>query len=348
MKVLYTESPLVTDKEETIMKQHIIGSAFCMLFLVAVFPVSSTTVPATTPTSQTTGNTLHVGGLGPNNYTTIQDAVNAAFAGDTVFVYDDSSPYQENVAITTPISLLGEQKTTTVIDGMNQGYSIDVTADDVTINGFTIINGNDSGILINSNNTMITNNIFTEDIYAIRTTFGQAFGTNFSHNTITHNDFENNGAGISFFSGSNNTIADNHVAHNEQAILLMGGRDNNISGNTVTENGYGIWILSAYRTTIYRNNITYNSNIGIITFITSADRILQNNFMGNNKSAISYDSPLSRLRMLTRQFHIPLRRNVWRQNYWDEPRTLPYVIPGVFLKHTLQIDWRPALKPYVI
>jgi len=43
----------------------------------------------------TTGSTLYVGGSGPNNYTSIQDAINDASDGDTIYVYDDSSPYHE-------------------------------------------------------------------------------------------------------------------------------------------------------------------------------------------------------------------------------------------------------------
>ena len=33
------------------------------------------------------GNTLYVGGSGPNNYTSIQSAIDDAVDGDTVFVY---------------------------------------------------------------------------------------------------------------------------------------------------------------------------------------------------------------------------------------------------------------------
>ena len=42
---------------------------------------------------------LYVGGNGPNNYTTIQQAITNATNGDTVFVYDDSSPYFEHIII---------------------------------------------------------------------------------------------------------------------------------------------------------------------------------------------------------------------------------------------------------
>ena len=39
------------------------------------------------------GNTLYVGGNDHGNYTKIQDAIDAARDGDTIFVYEDSSPY---------------------------------------------------------------------------------------------------------------------------------------------------------------------------------------------------------------------------------------------------------------
>ncbi|MHA2040104.1 MAG: hypothetical protein ACW98X_27165 [Promethearchaeota archaeon] len=45
------------------------------------------------------GSILYVGGSGPGNYTIIQDAIENASVGDTVFVFDDSSPYLENVTV---------------------------------------------------------------------------------------------------------------------------------------------------------------------------------------------------------------------------------------------------------
>ena len=51
------------------------------------------------------GKTLYVGGTGEGNYTTIQDAIDNASEGDTVFVYAYSSPYYENVAIKKSINL---------------------------------------------------------------------------------------------------------------------------------------------------------------------------------------------------------------------------------------------------
>jgi hypothetical protein len=63
------------------------------------------------------GKILYVGGSGPNNYTSIQDALNEANEGDTIFVYNDSSPYYENLIINKSIKLIGENRDTTIIDG---------------------------------------------------------------------------------------------------------------------------------------------------------------------------------------------------------------------------------------
>ena len=62
------------------------------------------------------GKTLYVGGSGPGNYSKIQDAINNASDNDTVFVYDDSSPYYENIVMDKPINLIGENMNSTVID----------------------------------------------------------------------------------------------------------------------------------------------------------------------------------------------------------------------------------------
>jgi len=62
------------------------------------------------------GNWLYVGGSGPGNYTKIQDAINASSDGDTVFVFDDLSPYYEHVSVNKSLKLLGEDKNTTIID----------------------------------------------------------------------------------------------------------------------------------------------------------------------------------------------------------------------------------------
>ena len=78
--------------------------AICALVAVLLVPV--TTVFATSSNFKVTpavildgGTILYVGGDGPGNYTKIQDAIENATSGDTIFVYDDSTPYFETLMI---------------------------------------------------------------------------------------------------------------------------------------------------------------------------------------------------------------------------------------------------------
>ncbi|GAH31832.1 unnamed protein product, partial [marine sediment metagenome] len=104
------------------------------------------------------GITLYVGGSGSNNYTVIQEAINDAIDGDTVFVYDDSAPYYENVIVDRSIDLIGEDRNTTIIDGEIGDIIIKIISDNVVVSGFTLTNGY-MGIAIISDFCIISGNI---------------------------------------------------------------------------------------------------------------------------------------------------------------------------------------------
>ena len=333
-------------------KNRVFGIFVCMLLLIGtILPVSGTMASKTPSQNLMQGNILYVGGIGPNNYSKIQDAIDNASDGDTVFVFDDSSPYMENIVIDSSISLNGEEKNTTVIDGANIGNVVNITADEVTIMGFTIRNGNNSGIYLTSNNNNINDNIISDNFNGIEVRYenlSTAIPTTIGHNTISHNRIINSSGGIFALSGWNNTVQGNSVSHAEGGIILGAAMNTNISWNTISEClFFGIWILMSFNTAVYRNNISKNG-YGVWTFVTSADTILQNNFIGNNKSALSYQRFLSKIKSFTLKQDLPIRRNVWNGNYWDEPRSFPYMIPGVLLKVRFQFDWHPAQTPYEI
>jgi photosystem II stability/assembly factor-like uncharacterized protein len=103
----------------------------------------------------TTGNTIRV----PNDYRTIQAAINAANDGDTILVARSTRfVYEENLSITKGITLSGGWNSTftvqipgaSLIDGQGLGRVISitcVTSDTVVIiDGFTIANGNATGL----------------------------------------------------------------------------------------------------------------------------------------------------------------------------------------------------------
>ena len=159
------------------------------------------------------GNTLYVGGSGPGNYTKIQDAIDNASDGDTVFVYNEGSPYYERLVIDMSINLIGEDRDNTVIDGSGNGDVINVTADWVNISRFTIRHGyylgydGYDGIEINSNNNSIRENNILYVLVGIE--------INLNYNIITDNNISYSRYGIFLFSSSRNTIKNNNLSYNE-------------------------------------------------------------------------------------------------------------------------------------
>ena len=93
------------------------------------------------------GSRLYVGGVGENNYTSIQAALDGSSPGDVIYVY--SGVYCEQIIINKEICLEGQGQSTTIIDGQNNGDVITIKQNNVYISGFSIINtgiGN-SGLL---------------------------------------------------------------------------------------------------------------------------------------------------------------------------------------------------------
>ena len=218
------------------------------------------------------GNILYVGGNGTGNYSKIQDAINAAWYGDTVFVYDDSSPYYENVVVNKTINLIGEDRDTTVIDGNDSKSDkvVFVDASDVAISNFTIQNSDGGGVLISTWDTgKIINNIIRYCHYGI-----SVYGNyNISGNKIY--SCERNGI-VGY--GSFNKIMDNTIQNNGwEGILLYGGSNNTIAFNTLSNNGCGIGFLYADNNTISENIITSNEYAGIVDSIYYSGNVYLNN-----------------------------------------------------------------------
>ncbi len=172
------------------------------------------------------GNILYVGGSGPGNYTKIQHAIIDASDGDTVFVYDDSSPYYENVVVDKSINLIGENKYTTVIDGGMEDNVVSVFADGVVISGFTMENSATlygiSGINIEGNYCIISNNVITHVQWVINLCIG-------THNNVISNctlfvseGLHNREIGIRVDGSFNNLITRCYFKEFRDAVYLEG------------------------------------------------------------------------------------------------------------------------------
>jgi parallel beta-helix repeat protein len=220
------------------------------------------------------GDTLYVGGSGPGNYSIIQDAIDNASDGDTVFVFDDSSPYNQSSTINKSINLVGECKNTTIIYGDMNEYAIYINADWVNISGFSIYWEFYYVIKICSdNNTISQNNIVGSDmghcIFLDSSNRNRIIGNNISHNdysiylqysnnnTITCNDISwNRQDGVRVFSSHYNSITDNFFENNKAKDLGIYESNNTIvEGNTFSETKS----LSNIRILLSNNNYIKNN-----------------------------------------------------------------------------------------
>jgi parallel beta-helix repeat protein len=211
------------------------------------------------------GNTLYVGGTGSGNHSKIQDAVDNAANGDTVFVY--SGTYYENVVVDKSIDLIGEDRENTIINGMGDGIrqkpTVYINVDWVNISGFTVKKSKSYGIDVHDgNNIHIKNNkVISNDYDGIR-----LYRSNESN--ITRNIINDNGlGGMSCQVLVKSFIYENNIIGNDvTGIKLVSSSDNEISRNLIRDNGYdGIDLFNSYRNNISFNNIiSCEIGIGII------------------------------------------------------------------------------------
>ena len=300
-------------------------------------------------------------GWGYNHFNTIQDGVNAVETNGTVLV--SNGTYPKEIIVNKSLKLLGENKNATIIHGTGNRTGINITANNVTIQGFTIQNYTSGyGIIIASSMNRIMNNIISDAIGGIVIFYGNPFEQaylNNGYNIISENLLIcNKGAGI-VESGKNNTVHHNSISLSEYGIMVEIAESNNISQNNISENDNGIVILGSYNTMIYQNTISKNEELGVFDFCTSSTIIRRNNFIENGQHAYFSQPILTRLRFHN-YFGFSITRSIWDGNYWEKPRTLPYLIPGLvslmrsfvidppYHFNFFQVDWHPAIEPYDI
>jgi parallel beta-helix repeat protein len=196
-----------------------------------------------------------VDGSGGADFTGIQDAINNAKEGDTIFVY--SGIYYENVVVDKSVKLMGIGHP--VVDANGSDSAITLTADGITLVGFNATNSgksqSDAGINVNTSN-----------------------------NNITSNNVRNNGFGISLSSSSNNTITGNNASNNYyNGICLSSSSNNTITGNNVCNNWGGIWLYdSCNNNTITGNNVSSNNWDGIRLYDSSNNNTITGNVFVND------------------------------------------------------------------
>ena len=252
------------------LKASLVITFALMLFLssVAVFHIQS--VNAAT--------TWYVDGNGGADFVKIQDAINAAGLGDTIFVYNGT--YNEYLTVNKTLTITGQNQQGTIINASLTKPAIEIKANNVRISEFTIQNGSAGIDITGYNGTVVSNNI------------------------IKGNQIE----GIAVESCRNTTVSDNSVGYNGwDGIFLTNSSNAKLQGNTMIANGlsgvtiefsfdltlgfnilsnntfYGLSFENSNQTSIFRNTLHVNRNAGVHILNFTSSIFYQNNFLNNTR-----------------------------------------------------------------
>ena len=197
----------------------------------------------------------------------IQQAINTAKSGDTIYVH--AGTYHEHIVLSSGVNLIGEDKSTVIINGSYQACSNVIVAsgnnriENITISGGGPYSGYpSSAIRVEGDNVSIRNNsIVDNQDYAVYIWSGNNI-------LVEKNFFKNDNLGVQL-PNSGTTIQYNTFVNNNIAINVLNGpapiiRNNIITGSTFQSIYEFSW--SAYAAgqpasgyAVVEGNILYNN-----------------------------------------------------------------------------------------
>jgi parallel beta-helix repeat protein len=249
-------------------------------------------------------------GLG---YATIQEAINANETLDGHKIFVEAGTYFENVNINKSLTFIGEDRSSTIVDGNLTGTVVHVSADNVIITGFTIQNGGTeegNGIELSSDLNLINGNLIAGNaigIYVYKSHNNTVQNTELmnnvcgiafdwaDHNVFEENEVVNNVYGIALTDRSDYiTVKENHVSLNDYGVYLEHSWHNNITENAIANSTHtGIYISKSNENTVSRNTIANNRNgilLSFSNFEIVSKNIVSNNYFGILLSGSSHNS----------------------------------------------------------
>jgi parallel beta-helix repeat protein len=320
----------------------------CLAIGIILLFVATGIIPAIAqntekPLTTSRGDWLYVGGSGPGNYSTIQDAINNASSRDTVYVYH--ATYHEAIVIDVEIlSVIGEGRDVTCIDANFSSAAVIISQSCVSLRGFTIIGKNNcvyvtgglTAITVSENNlssyyysvefayegdnnwNVLENNIFNPTSCGIHL----ASWSDSGFNTIRNNTFINNFHGMEI-SGNNNIIRNNTFVNCRDCGIGGSPGNSKIEDNIFIGNDKGIDIDGS------ENKITENIFIGNgngLEFSGAGYSIIRNHFENNSLGlrASTHNTVMNQNNFIRNENHATFYEgsrshgNNWDNNYWSD------------------------------
>jgi len=287
--------------------------AFSLLFSVLLVSPFSFERSHKGQTNAAQQNSFQVRNLNTGKtYSAIQEAINSPETLDGHEIFVASGIYYEPVTVNKSLSLIGEDRSTTIIDGSGKDKVVYVTADNVEVKNFTIRKGTFGLWLDNSYNSKIIGNTLQDGSYGIRLYHSR------NSEVIGNNVYRYTWFGVEIEASGNSTLRDNSMVENKYNFGVTGNslfdfiNDIDVS-NTV--NAKPIHYL------INQQNITIDAftfqKIGYLGLVNSTNIKVKNLNVQNNQQGILFaftiDSSIN---------------NVSAKNNWD----------GIYVAHSSNIS----------
>lgn len=296
------------------------------------------------------------------DFTKIQDAVDAASAGDTIVVYPGF--YSENINVSKDHLTIRAQSGTegTIVQPASPSDILEVKGDYVNISGLTLkgveshsayaairlkearycnVTHNDCSnsyfgiVLSSSNKCRVESNVCHSNGFAI-------FLGSCSNCNVTNNNCSNNTSGIQVQSSSGCIIASNACNSNfgSDGICLHDSVDNTVQNNECRSNGHvGITIYCSDSNVVAHNECS--SSLTGIDVYDSSDNTIANNNLTHNDTGIRFFESSSANTIYLNNF-IDYRYNSYGQdsrNTWNSPDEITYMYSGNIYTNYLGNHW---------
>lgn len=250
---------------KTVLGKRIIICIISMLLIVSIGNLFIIRLSVATPVTIYVDDSNTAGPWdGSQNYPyqTIQQAIAVANAGDIVYVL--SGLYNENVVITKNLTLTGENKDTTYIDGGGAGHTVHagVIENDIEVHvsDFTIRNAGGGGFDCIHYSYIVNGDIVNNKILNSQEGEGISIDHCFSLSIRSNVISNNNVAGISLTESEENTIQENTIQENQKGIHVYYSSHNTITQNIIRQSTiYGVYISQSSNNTFYKNDFKENS-----------------------------------------------------------------------------------------
>lgn len=221
-------------------------------------------------------------------YASIQEVINSKDHGDTIYV--SSGTYYETLVVNKSISLIGENRNTTIVDGSGNGQVVHVVSHSTSVSGFTIRHGGanaNAGLKLNSvTNCTIVTNIIRDPLQNGVGLMLESSSNNHVYNNVLINNTFINGS-IALYESHQNMISQNYVTGYDVGVVASDATGNWFVKNTITAGVYGtgdvgLRICGSDTSVIDGNTIADNHLNGLELMEGTANTtVFHNNFVNN-------------------------------------------------------------------